>query len=392
MSPPSPRTGPTLPGRRPRGHPSQWPPALRALALLALSAALAAGLHALRLPAAGLLGPMLAAIALAVAGAPPSLPRPLFAAAQGGVGVMMASHLPRSVLPEIAAHWPLFLAGTAATLAVSALLGGLLARSGRLPGSTAIWGSTPGAAAAMTILSQSYGADMRLVACMQYLRVLCCAAAAALLSWHFHLEPAAGPAPAAAPVAALAHQEATGGLPAAWLAALRGPDGGTSLAISLGIAVLGVLTAQRLRVPGGALMLPLALGIAVQLGGLAQLWLPDPLLAVGFAVIGWSIGGRFTPEVLGYAARLLPMLLASVLTLIAANAGVALLLVAWADIDPLTAFLATNPGGADAVAIIAASSAPGSLDTPFVMSMQILRFLVVVLAGPLVARRLSRRG
>lgn len=365
-------------------HPSRWPLALRAVALLALSAALAAGLHALRLPAALLLGPMLAAIALAVAGAPPSLPRPLFAAAQGVVGVMMASHLPRSVLPEMAANWPLFLAGTAATLATSALLGALLARSGRLPGSTAIWGSTPGAAAAMTILSQSYGADMRLVACMQYLRVLCCAAVAALLSWHFHLEPAT------APVAAQA-TAATAGSAGAWLAGLRGPAGGSALAVSLGIAVLGVFTAQRLKVPGGALMLPLALGIAVQLGGFAQLWLPEPLLAAGFAAIGWSIGGRFTPEVLGHAARLLPMLLAAVLTLIAANAGVALALVAWADIDPLTAFLATNPGGADAVAIIAASSAPGSLDTPFVMTMQVLRFLVVVLAGPLLARRLSRQ-
>jgi uncharacterized membrane protein AbrB (regulator of aidB expression) len=55
----------------------------------------------------------------------------------------------------------------------------------------------------------------------------------------------------------------------------------------------------------------------------------------------------------------------------------------FAGIDPLTAYLATSPGGADSVAIIAASS---NVDAAFVMSMQTLRFLGVLLAGPALAR------
>ena len=37
-----------------------------------------------------------------------------------------------------------------------------------LPGTTALWGTSPGAASVMTIMAESYGADVRLVALMQY--------------------------------------------------------------------------------------------------------------------------------------------------------------------------------------------------------------------------------
>jgi uncharacterized protein len=55
--------------------------------------------------------------------------------------------------------------------------------------------------------------------------------------------------------------------------------------------------------------------------------------------------------------------------------------------DPLTAYLATSPGGAYSVAIIAASS---KVDLPFVMTMQIGRAIVAILIGPALARFLVR--
>jgi membrane AbrB-like protein len=55
--------------------------------------------------------------------------------------------------------------------------------------------------------------------------------------------------------------------------------------------------------------------------------------------------------------------------------------------DPLTAYLATSPGGADSVAIIAASS---HVDLPFVMAMQMARFILVLLLGPTLARVVAR--
>ncbi|HEX4327398.1 MAG TPA: AbrB family transcriptional regulator, partial [Burkholderiales bacterium] len=59
--------------------------------------------------------------------------------------------------------------------------------------------------------------------------------------------------------------------------------------------------------------------------------------------------------------------------------GLAWLLHVFAGIDPLSAYLATSPGGVDAVAIIAASA---KVNVSFVMSMQLARLIVVIVAGP----------
>lgn len=52
-------------------------------------------------------------------------------------------------------------------------------------------------------------------------------------------------------------------------------------------------------------------------------------------------------------------------------------------VDPVTAYLATSPGGMDSVAIIAAST---KVDVPYVMALQALRFFACVVAGPALAR------
>ena len=57
-------------------------------------------------------------------------------------------------------------------------------------------------------------------------------------------------------------------------------------------------------------------------------------------------------------------------------------------IDPLTAYLATSPGGLDSVAIIAAAS--DSVDISFVMALQSARLLFVLVFGPSLARLVSR--
>ena len=51
-----------------------------------------------------------------------------------------------------------------------------------LPGTTAVWGSSPGAATAMVLMADAFGADARLVAFMQYLRVIFVSMAAALIA------------------------------------------------------------------------------------------------------------------------------------------------------------------------------------------------------------------
>ena len=65
-----------------------------------------------------------------------------------------------------------------------------------------------------------------------------------------------------------------------------------------------------------------------------------------------------------------------------------MILVKVAGVDPLTAYLATSPGGIDTVAIIAASS---QVDVPFVLSMQFVRVIIVLATVPRLARFLAER-
>jgi membrane AbrB-like protein len=334
--------------------------------LLGLSAIFVVVLETLRLPAALLLGPMGAAILVAAADGAVRVPIRPFFVAQGVVGCLIARSIQPSIISEMARDWPLFLAAVFSVIAASSVLGWLLTRWHVLPGTTAVWGSSPGAATAMTLMAEAYDADIRLVAFMQYLRVVFVAAVASIVSriWA---------APSGGPVAAVP-----------WFP----PIGWAPFAETLALAGLGAWIARRLRLPAGPLLLPLFLGVILQDTGLMTIELPPWLLAISYALVGWSIGLRFTRPILVHAARALPQVVASILILIAVCGGFAAILTVAAGVDPLTAYLATSPGGADSVAIIAASS---KVDLPFVMAMQTTRLVVVLLTGPSLARFITKR-
>jgi len=342
------------------------PPGLQWVALTALSALTVLGLELLHLPAALLLGPMAAAILVASAEGTVRVPTMPFYAAQGVIGCMIAHSIPVSTLAEIGRDWPLFLAGVAWTVVVAAALGWLLTRWRILPGTTAVWGFSPGAASSMTLISEAYGADVRLVAFMQYLRVVCVVVVASAVAriW-------VGPA---------THAPAVDWFP--------DTDWG-GFAATMAVAAVGVAIALRLRVPAGPLLLPLVIGVTLQGLGWLTIELPPWLLAVSYALVGWAIGLRFTRPILMHAARALPRVLLSIFALIALCGAFAAVLVVFAGVDPLTAYLATSPGGMDSAAIIAASSR--NVDLPFVMAMQTARVIVVILTGPSLARFIARR-
>lgn len=340
---------------------------VRTWALLgALSGALSAALWLAAIPAPLLLGPMLAALGLAMHGNTLRLPRPVFTAAQGLVGCMIARSVTPDVLGTVARSWPALLFGAGYMIAASAGLGWLASRYGRLPGPVAAWGSSPGAASAMVSMADEFGADARLVATMQYVRVICVAITASVVSALLvGLGP--GQADAAHPTPAPFD---LGGF-------------GMTLALAVGGAWLG----RRSGLPAGGLLLPLAVGILVSSTGAAQLVLPSWLLAGAFAAIGWHIGLQFTPQALRTSVRALPEILLAAAAMILLCAGAAWLLVRWQGFSPLTAFLALSPGSIDSVAILAAS---GSADMGFVMALQALRLVAVVLLGPWVARWIIR--
>lgn len=342
-------------------RPGQW------AVLLVGSGGLAALFAAMGLPAALLLGPMLMGIVAGVNGATIRPPRLAFIGAQAVVGCLISHAIEPDILASFFDDWPLFVSVVLATLAASCLIGYLISRWSTLPGTTAVWGSTPGGASAMVLMAEAFGADARLVAFMQYLRVIFVTLTAAVISG-LMVDMSGVQAPAID-----------------WFPPIDGPSFGATLVVAAAGAWLG----RVLRLPAGSFFGPMAIGTALHLGGYATLQLPQWLLAVSYAVIGWWIGLNFTRAILSHAFRALPQIVASIVALVAFCAVLGMMMSEMLGIDPLTAYLSTSPGGMDSVAIIAAASS--NVDMSFIMGLQLARLVIVLLLGPPLARLLSRR-
>ena len=116
--------------------------------------------------------------------------------------------------------------------------------------------------------------------------------------------------------------------------------------------------------------------------------LPQWLLALSYAMVGWSIGLNFTRAILRHAARALPQIVGSIVVLMAFCGGLAWLISHVLGVDPLTAYLATSPGGMDQRRHHRRRRP--NVDISFVMALQSARFLVVLIAGPSIARLVAR--
>ena len=220
----------------------------------------------------------------------------------------------------------------------------------------------------MMVMSESFGADARLVAFMHYVRIVLVAVLAALIA-RWYIDPAL-----------LAR--APGHV---WFPALQPSAFGTTIAIvaiSLGLN-------RIMPFPAGYLLYALLIGSVLNVAGLARFQLPEWLLVLAYLVIGWEIGLVFTRQIFMHALKALPAILLSTVVLIVFCGLIAVGLVYFLDIDPMTAYLATSPGGMDAIAVISTSS---GADVPFVMAMQVVRLVIVMFIGASLARFVARHS
>ena len=337
------------------------------IALVAASLVVSFLLHAAGFPAAFLIGPMLTGMAFGVRGAGLHVSRPLLLCAQAIIACLVASALNPSILRTIAEDWAAILLVVATTIAASTFAGWMIARTGLLPGTTAAWGCSPGAASGMIAMSEEFGADPRLVAFMQFLRVTMVMITAAVVSRLLFGVVATEHAPGAAA------QPLVEQLP--------------GLAATLAVAAAGGIAARLLRMPSGGFFIPLILAAVMQGTGVMTITLPPWLLIGAFSLIGLWVGLRFTRETVLYALRAMPAMLAGIVALILLCGLSAAMLVWLVGTDPLTAFLATTPGGLDAIAIIAVGS---NADISFVLALQTVRLFVVIVTGPMLAKLICR--
>ncbi|MTE01564.1 AbrB family transcriptional regulator [Paracoccus sp. YIM 132242] len=337
---------------------------LRDLAVLLGGGGLAVlGLALAQVPAALLVGPVLVATWLGVRGTGLRIPAGPHEAAQGVAGCMIAHYLTPEIALRIVDLWPFVLVFAAMTLALACLAGLLLGRLTQVEEEEAIWGFLPGMAGAVIAMSNERGLDSRVVAFIQLVRLIAVIVVMSVVS-RLMFDTTAVPPQAGG---AAFHP---GVLP------------------TLALAATGPLAARCLSfLPAAATLVPLLLAALLQGGGWVDLALPGWLLFCAYFVLGAHVGLRFSPRIIrGAMAVFWPVILFSLGLM--GLCGVSGMILAWlVGVDLLTGILATVPGSIETIAIIAVNA---KADLSFIMTMQVIRLFAVVLAGPPIARALSR--
>ena len=294
----------------------------------------------------------------------------VFRAAQAVAGVSLGAYLEAAALRAVADSLLPVLLVTAGTLGLSLSAGAILTRTTELDAPTAALGMIAGGASGIVGMSGELGADDRLVAFMQYLRVLVVVLltplGVALFFGGHH-----GADAAAVPSAGLF------GAPWEWPA-------------TAALALAGAVIAVRAGVTAGVLLGPMVVTGVVVLSGLADGFaVPDLLGQSAFALIGLQVGLRFTVATVRLLGRLTGPVLLAILGLLVASFGLALALQATTSATLLDAYLATTPGGLYAVLAFAYGA---GADTTFIVAVQSLRVVAMVLLAPMAVRwTLSRR-
>jgi membrane AbrB-like protein len=297
-----------------------------------------------------------------------NLPPWLFRTAQGMVGVIIGASVSLPALERIGHDVVPIGLVMVATLGLSVLSGQLLALRRDVSQVTGVFALIAGGASGVVAVARDLGADDRVVTVVQYLRVLVVLMTMPLVT---------------AIVFHPSHGHGT----------LSSADAGwwRDVVFVVVALALGLLLARVVSFSTASLLGPLAVAVAIALWGrLGEVSVPVALQYAAFALIGAQVGLRFTRASLSSIARMLPVVLALTVGMIAATAGVGALLALTTRVDGLTAYLATTPGGLFAVLSTAADA--GS-DVTYVLAVQLCRLLVILALTPLLARWLSgRRG
>ncbi|MEV6070130.1 AbrB family transcriptional regulator [Nocardia sp. NPDC052001] len=361
-----------------------WRQALTWVALASAVLAGAALLDRVGFPAPQMILAIVAGAALALSGRlPKPLPVQVNLGVQGMLGVVMGSYLQISLLTSIG--WDLLpvAAVTVATIFLSVGVALVFARATKVDVPTATLGMLAGGSAAVVAAADELDADPRRVAFMQYLRValvaLSAPAVAALLDDQEGI---------AYSTATLGGSVTDPDLPY-WMIVGRGDQvAGISTAIML--CVLGIWVGRRIGLPNAALLGPMLLTAVLTATGISHGYAPTHLFKdLLFVLIGFDVGTRFTRRVVREMARMIPAMTAAVLALSVLVAGLALGLAYFVDLEMSDLYLATTPGGINAVL---ATADKMNANLPLITSVQTIRLLLMMLMLPLLMRALRRFG
>jgi len=343
----------------------------RRLALLLVAgAALALVFRALHLPASWLFGPLVVSALSAVRGwKAVQFPGEIYLAGQATIGTALGAGFSPRTLGVLPHHLGIFSFAVVFILLTSLLNGWLLARYTKLSAATAFLGTMPGGAGVMAAMSDSLGADTRLVTAVQYTRLLVILASLAcfglVMKGHAHAGAAAA-------------------------VVVPPPDG--FVAWKCGVLVLlafsGWAAGRWMRfIPAGTFLVPTLLYFALSFFGITPGTWPWPFLAAAYLIMGSQIGGRFHPSTVAMIRGVILPVIGTTVLLLTASVALAWIVMREMGISFASAYLAATPGGLDSVAAVATEL---RIDTTIVVAMHLVRLLFVLIAGPWLVRGCMR--
>jgi membrane AbrB-like protein len=311
---------------------------------------------------------MIASVVVSLAGAPPEpSTAKLFQAVQAIIGATLSASFTLDSLKPLAEHWFPISIAVWLVLLVSIGSGVVLSRFASLDVATASLGTVPGGASGMVAMSEELGGDPRLVAFMQYARLVIVILSIAVLA------QVSGPEGEPVPQVLVSSE-------------------GSPMVVRYGLAVavagIGGWLGVRFNLPAGALVGAMIAGLIPGMLGIGPLAWPPFVLAGAYLLLGSRVGSRFDRAIMRRLWSLLPFVLGFIAGLSVICAGIGWVLARVTSLDLLTALLATSPGGIDA-ATIAALDTGANVTT--VASIQMARLLLMVLVGPFIVRRLVAR-
>ena len=348
----------------------RWRQVLDPAAVVAAAVAVSLAFAALGVPSPALFGGLVAGLVRAL-GFPGrvEVPRPATTAAQAVIGATVGALVDLGTLRAVATNWLPVVLVTLATLALSLGAGLVLRLQRGISPVTGAFSMIAGGASGIIAMARELGADERMVAVLQYLRVLLIVVLMPVVATVVYGASAGGDGPAAASV---------------------GPGWPAGLLFTVACSVTGVVVGRLVRLPVAALLGPMVAAAVVHLTGLSGgAEVPGPVGTAAFLVIGLQVGLSFTRDSLRTIGRALPLALAVILGLVLLCAGLGAVLATVTGASALEGYLATTPGGL--YAVLATASDSGA-DVTFVLAVQVLRLFVMLLSAPLVARWLRRSG
>lgn len=346
-----------------------WPAAGRArarawLVLAVLVIGLSALLTLAGLPSPVLFGALAAGLIYALSvPSTPAVPALAFTTGQAILGASIGALFDLDALASLGDDLAPVLGVCLGTLALSVLAGYVLRLGPGVSAATGAFAMVAGGASGIVAIARELGADDRIVAVVQYLRVLVIIVGMPVVAQLIFDSSERVDAPSSS-----------------------GPEAGLPMNVLVTVVcvVVGMALARRISIPAASLLFPLFVAVLISLSGIAgSIKVPIGLQDIGYALIGLQVGLRFTRASLKAVAKLLPLAITTILGLIVACAALGVLLARATGHSQLDGYLATTPGGLYAVLATAIGS---GADVTFILTVQIVRLFVMLFSAPLLAR------